>query len=139
MLSPITHPYPHISSPLHNIDLALTCDEGALHTNSRVFLLLIQACLVVYSVSEDGEKNICGMVFIHINNKEKEGEVHRYKIQQSLDPNAYLELTYKVGNLEIKGKDRENESQASRSSYAEVREFHKVLSKERVKDEESCN
>lgn len=70
------------------------------------------------------------MVFIQLDNSEDQ-ICRKYKIQQSSDPHAHVMLQYSIGPLELKRNERDCESQASRSSLAEVREFHKVLSKER--------
>lgn len=62
----------------------------------------MQACLVVYDGADREDKNIIGMVFIPLN--KKQNEVTRYKVQQSTDPKAYVELSFAIESLEVQQK-----------------------------------
>lgn len=85
----------------------------------------MQASLVIYEVNSDKKREIIGMVFIMLKNQQN--QITKYKVQQSTDLSACLELSFSITALEL--KEKENESMASRSSLAEIRELHRALTR----------
>ena len=58
---------------------------------------------MIYSIPKienrlkDNEKNIVGMIFVELNGRQ--GELNKYKIQQSNDPHSYVELVFNISPL----------------------------------------